>query len=175
MRTLYYIPELNTMADISSLLSDIGPDKEILFGEYGPLLPWAVPSDGPGSKENIFIEIILKNKNRDLVASSLVTAAGLGFRGAVIASGVFGEKVGMGKPVYDLDPSQALMLAEGLKKQGSLPENFIIGLRAPAGSAAAETRARFFIDHGADFIAVTEGAPIPEHQDKTVIIKEHKR
>lgn len=175
MQTLHYIPELNTTADIISLLSDIGPDKDVLFGEYGRLLPWVVQSTDAMKGGNRFVEIILKNKNRDLVTSSLISAAASGFQGALIASGIFGKKTGMGKPVYDLDPSQTLMLAIALRKEGSLPANFRIGLRAPTGSGAARERLRFFMENGADFIAVTESMPFPEFEDKTVIIKEYKR
>ncbi|HON77999.1 MAG TPA: hypothetical protein PK544_05880 [Spirochaetota bacterium] len=175
MQTLYYIPALNTTEHIASMLSDIGPEKEILFGEYGAMLPLAAPAAGAMNGGKRFIEIILSNKNRDLAAASLVSAAQLGFDGVVIASGVFGKKEGMGKPVYDLDPSQALMLATTLRKQKTLPETFTIGIRTPTGSGAAHERARFFIENGADFLAVPEGASIPEFEDKTVIIKEYKR
>ena len=81
----------------------------------------------------------------------------------------------MGKPVYDLDPSQTLKLAVTLRKQGTLPEKFKIGIRTPTGSSAAHERARFFIDNGADFLGVHEGASIPEYENKTIIIKEYKR
>jgi hypothetical protein len=175
MQTLYYIPELNTAADTIALLSDIGPDKDVLFGEYGRLLPWVLQSTDAMKGGNRFVEIILKNKNRELITSSLISAAASGFQGAVIASGIFGEKIGMGKPVYDLDPSQTLMLAMALRKEGSLPGNFRIGLRAPMGSGAAQERVRFFMENGADFVAVTENMPSPEFEDKTVIIKEYKR
>jgi 5,10-methylenetetrahydrofolate reductase len=119
----------------------------------------------------IFIELTAKNKNRDLIASHLVSAAASGFDGAVLASGVFDKKPGMARPVYDLDPSQMLKAALGLRAGGKLPAGFIIAVRSAVSEGAAMERARWLLRQGADFLAVT-GAPPGEFAGRALIIEE---
>jgi hypothetical protein len=132
----------------------------LLLGEYGAIDPLAVfgsirkSFDGP-----ILLEILAKNKNRDLIRTSLISSAACGFDGALLASGLFGAGAGMAKPVYDLDPAQMLRLALDLKKDGMLPSSFTIAVRSAAGEGPAERRARFYLDEGADYIALEGAAP----------------
>ena len=168
-----YAPRLETVDAIRTLERECADNDHILAGEYGRLSPLAFFHELKDlGCVNILVEIILKNKNRDLAESYLVTASVLGFRGAVLATGRFDGKPGMPMPVYDLDTAQALRLALDLRKGGRLRADFSIGVRAASGSGAAETRARSFIMGGADFIVLTGGELIHGIEDRTVIVKD---
>jgi len=166
-----YAPRLDTVDAMRALKKECADNDHILVGEYGRLSPLAFFHE---LKElgcaHILVEILLKNKNRDLAESYLLTASVLGYRGAVLAMGRFDERPGMPMPVYDLDTVQALRLALDLRNAGKLRTDFIIGVRAASGGGAAETRARAFILDGADFIVLSGGELIHGLEDRTVIV-----
>ena len=170
---LLYIPSLESIDRVRAACGAQGRAGEpLLLGEYGPYSPLAVAGrirefhGGP-----LFLELIAKNKNRDLVRSSLVSAPLSGFDGVVLASGRFLKGPGMAKPVYDLDPSQMLILAARMRNEGTLPETFTIAVRAPSGDGAASARARFFLENGADYLAFS-APPADEFKDRGLTIEE---
>lgn len=167
-----YIPCLNTIFEVDRLKKEIGENEAILLGEYGSISPLAAFHHIKGHfAGKIFLELIAKNKNRDLIKSYIITASSAGFDGIIIASGKFDRKESMAKPVYDLDPSQILLMAHSLRKSNLLPGDFEIGVRSAAGNGAVRERARFFLEHGADFIALAGVNPIEEFRDRTVYIQ----
>ncbi len=142
----------------------------MLFGEYG-LSPLVMKIDRTLSPSPL-MEIVLSNKNRELFIAFLRSAHAAGFSGAVIASGRFEKKDDMPMPVFDLDTTQALTIAVDLKKNGSLPDDFVIGVRAASGSEPAELRARHFLDLGADFIVLSNKNIIKGLESRTMICEE---
>ncbi len=168
-----YAPRLETLETLSALKNLCEAHGNILAGEYGDLSPLAFYHELKNlGCETLLVEILLKNKNRGLVESYLVTASSLGFSGAVLAMGSFDKSPGMPMPVYDLDTAQALRLALDMRKAGRLREDFRIGVRAASGSGAAETRARYYITEGADFIVLPPGGPVPGLEGHTITLKE---
>lgn len=159
MQTVRYLPALDHIDEISAIANKVKPDEPILVGEYGSLNPLAfaanIRSINGGRK---YLELILKNKNRELVETTLVTAAAVGLDGVVIASGTFNKSASMGKPVYDLDQAQALLLAISMRRAGRLPVAFQIGVRSAAGNGAVRERNVFYLREGADFILIPASA-----------------
>ena len=178
METVRYIPAINGTAELHELGKKIHTDDSLLLGEYGNLNPLSLFSfirDISMGKK--YLELILKNRNRELFDSFLCTAAAVGFDGAVIASGLFDRKSGMGKPVFDLDQAQALRRALSLRNEGRLAKGFILGIMSAAGNGAVRERAAFFLKEGADFIAIAEAAAgeeaaMKEFKDRICIIRE---
>lgn len=141
----------------------------ILFGEYG-LSPFLL-NTATTLLHSTLCEIVLSNKNRRLFATSLLSAHAARFSGAVIASGVFEKSEHMPMPVFDLDCTQALLIAIGLKKSKTLPQDFLIGVRAASESEIAELRARKFIELGADFVVLSNAKPIPGMETQTMFLE----
>lgn len=157
METMRYIPAIDSTDTIDDLKTVIQPNDSVLLGEDGLLNPVPLFSrmrEIPCKK--LYFELLSRNKNRDLIESFLLTGAAVGFDGVVIASGAFKKSENMGKPVYDLDPSQILKLALTMRSAGRIPENFDVGIRAATGGGPARERSLFFINEGADFIVVKE-------------------
>lgn len=153
MNSVSYIPSLMSLNDLDSLSPNLKGDENILFGEYGSFNPLAVYDRVKNlTKGKLLLEIISRNKNRNLIQSSLITASILGFHGVVLASGIFQRETPMAKPVYDLDPTQMLLMALNLRQSGSLRQDFIIALRSSSGMGPAETRARYLLEKGADYL-----------------------
>ncbi|HPA71014.1 MAG: hypothetical protein KBA61_13540 [Spirochaetes bacterium] len=173
--SLLYLPRIESVDDIRAAGKSCAENESLLAGEYGSLSPLSFHHElsklGCG---NVLIEIMLRNKSRDLAESYLVSASTLGFAGAVIATGAFEKRANMPMPVYDLDATQALMLAVGLKKRGTLRANFKIGVRAASGSEAAQARARHFVIAGADFIVMPHGEMVQGLEESTVLLREMK-
>ncbi len=159
MDTVRYLPTINSAADIDALPNRLKTEEPLLVGEYGSLNPLAfataIRNVNSGKK---FYELILRNKNRELVESCICTAAAVGFDGVVIASGAFNKSDTMGKPVYDLDQAQALLLAISLRRTGKIPSGFALGVRSAGGNGAVRERNSFYLREGADFILITGSA-----------------
>lgn len=168
-----YMPRIESLSKIEDLGCRGEEGVALLVGEYGPLAPLALFRElkGAGCGE-IYIEIILRNKSRELVASSLITASAVGFSGACIATGLFDRREHMPKPVYDLDIAQTLRLVMELRADGSLRRDFLVGARGAAGCDAARDRARSFLDAGADFIALPHGELIPGLETRIRAVRE---
>lgn len=132
--------------------------RYILFGEYG-LSPFLLKIEERISPRPL-VEVLLSNKNRQLFADFLRSAHAAGFSGAVIASGPFEKNADMPMPVFDLDAAQALHIAIEMKKAGVFSNDFLVGVRAAAGSEPATLRARNFLDSGADFIVLSNAKHI---------------
>jgi hypothetical protein len=172
---LVYLPRLDSIGELRSLEKLLSGDEHLLAGGYGTLSPLHFHHELPNTmRGRILIELLLKNHNRELAESGLITASMLGFAGAVIATGLFDKHPGMPMPVYDLDTSQALRLALDLKQNGKLRANFSIGVRAASVSEASRARARYFIDNGADFIVITDGGSVPGLEERTIPVRELK-
>jgi hypothetical protein len=166
--TIAYYPNI---ADLSAAeaFAKKHNDRYILFGERG-LSPFLMKFDG----NSLFplIEIALSNKNRELFSNTILSAPKAGFSGAVITTGSFKRNENMPMPVFDLDVTQALRIAIELKKNGLLPHDFRIGVRAASGSEPAELRARHFIELGADFIVLSNANMISGIEARTMICEE---
>lgn len=172
---LIYIARIDSVDELRSLESQVSGNEGLLTGEYGTVSPLYFHHEMPAPlREKTQVELILKNRNRDLAETFLITASLLGFAGAVIATGTFDLKPGMAKPVYDLDASQALRLALDLKRGRKLREDFLLGVRAASGSEASRERARYFIDNGADLIVITDGGSVPGLEERTIPLRELK-
>ena len=172
---LAYLPRIDTVDELRSLDKHLSPGEHLLAGAYGTLSPLNFHHELPDSVQDvIIIELLLKNLNRELVESHLITASMLGFAGTVIATGTFDRRPGMPMPVYDLDAAQALRLARDLKRNGKLREDFSIGVRAAGGSAASRERAGYFIKNGADFIVITDDSIVPGLEERTISLREMK-
>ncbi len=172
---LAYLPRIDSIEELRSLEKTLSGDEHLLAGEYGTLSPLHFHHELPNTlRGNTLIELLLKNRNRELVESGFITASLLGFAGAAIATGLFDKRPGMPMPVYDLDTSQALRLALDLKQHGKLRADFSIGVRAASGSEASRARARYFIENGADFIVITDGGSVPGLEEKTIPLRELK-
>ena len=171
--SLLYLPRLESVTTIRAAAKECAGYESLLAGEYGILPPLSFYHElkklGCG---NVLVEILLSNKNRELVESHLVTASVLGFSGAVIATGAFGKRADMPMPVYDLDTTQALRLAVDLRTRGRLRADFMIGVRAAWGSEAAQQRARYFVLGGADFIVMQGGEMVQGLEEFTVLLRE---
>ncbi|HSV96866.1 MAG TPA: hypothetical protein VLM75_08025 [Spirochaetota bacterium] len=168
---LAYIASIESIESAAASCAKVPAGSGILLGEYGRISPLAIAGHiGKAFTGPMFIEIVSKNKNRDLVHSGLVSSSICGFDGAVLASGLFDAGAGMAKPVYDLDPAQMLKLALKLKSEGTIPSSFIIIVRSAAGDGAAERRARHYLDEGADFIAL-DSAIMPALEQKSLLIE----
>ncbi len=166
--TLAYYPRIE---DISAAqeFTKTAQGHYVLFGEYG-ILPLVLKIDEKLSPRPLY-EIILSDKNRMLFINTLLSAHATFFSGAVISSGQFEKKDNMPMPVFDLDTTQALCAAVELKKKGTLPADFLLGVRAASGSETAELRARKFIDLGADFIVLSNAKPIHGLESHTMFLK----
>ncbi len=168
---LVYIASIESIEFVAASCAKVPAGTGILLGEYGRINPLAIAGDirksftGP-----MFIEIISKNKNRDLVHSTLVSSSACGFDGAVLASGLYNAGAGIAKPVYDLDPAQMLKLALELKGNGKIPASFIIATRSATGEGPVSRRARFYLDAGADYIAL-EGLASTPFERQTLFIE----
>ncbi|MCX7678700.1 MAG: hypothetical protein N2316_05725 [Spirochaetes bacterium] len=125
-------------------------ESYVLCGEYG-LSPFLLTRDEISAKRLLY-EVVLSNKNRNLFCDTILSAHAARFCGIVISSGSFEKTLSMPMPVFDLDVTQALSLATSLRKNGKIAPDFLLGVRAPSGSEAAEYRARYLIELGADFI-----------------------
>lgn len=173
--SLLYLPRIESVDDIRSIDNHCAENENLLAGEYGSLSPLSFYHElkklGCG---NHLVEIMLRNKSRDLVESYLVSASTLGFGGAVIATGTFEKRTNMPMPVYDLDTAQALRLAMEIKRNGKLRADFQIGVRATGGSEAAQARARYFVLAGADFIVMPGGEMVQGLEEFTVLLREMK-
>jgi hypothetical protein len=171
--SLLYLPRLESIAAMRAAAKECAGYESLLAGEYGILSPLSFYHElrelGCG---NVLVEILLRNKNRELVESHLVTASVLGFNGAVIATGAFEKRAGMPMPVYDLDTAQALRLAVDLRSRDRLRADFTIGVRAASGNEAAQQRARYFVLGGADFIVMPGGEMVQGLEEFTVLLRE---
>lgn len=157
MEIIKYIPAIDSVDTIDDLKTVIQPKDLVLLGEDGLLNPLPLFSRMREiTCKRLYFELLSKNKNRDLIESFLLTGAAVGFDGVVIASGSFKKSENMGKPVYDLDPSQILKLALSMRSAGRIPENFDVGVRAATGDGPARERSLFLINEGADFIVVKD-------------------
>ncbi len=173
MKIVKYIPAIERLHLIDDLKEIIQSEDMVLFGEYGVFNPISLASAiGELICQKKFIEITARNRNRELIRSSLHTGAAAGFDGVIIASGSFNREAGMGKPVYDLDPTQMLKLALTLRSDGKIDQSFSIGIRAAIGDGAPAARARFLLREGADFIAVTEDPVTDDLREHAVLIEE---
>ncbi len=173
MAIFKYLPALNDAGTMTAQIKKVfSGEAVLLLGEYGVLSPLAaITKAREAFSGRIYLELIAKNKNRDLIESFLISAASSGFDGVVIASGRFDKKTGMGRPVYDLDPAQILKAAVQLKGEGRLPAGFAITVRSAAAGEAALERARYFLRSGADCLAVS--APPPEElKGRAIFIEE---
>lgn len=168
---LAYVASIESIDAIAAALARIPNEKTLILGEYGPISPLAVLDRVRKSFDGaVLLEIIAKNKNRDLIKSAILTSAACGFDGVLLASGVFTAGGGTAKPVYDLDPAQMLKLALDLRKHGAVPESFVIAVRSASGNGPAELRARWYIGEGADYIALEKGS-IPGLEPKTLLVE----
>lgn len=157
MEIIKYIPAIDSVDTIDELKTVIQPKDLVLLGEDGLLNPLPLFSRMREiTCKRLYFELLSKNKNRDLIESFLLTGAAVGFDGVVIASGSFKKSENMGKPVYDLDPSQILKLALSMRSAGRIPENFDVGVRTATGDGPARERSLFLIKEGADFIVVKD-------------------
>jgi hypothetical protein len=173
MKIVKYIPAIEHLHLIDGLKDIIQPDDMVLFGEYGVFNPLSLVSAiHELNCQKRYLELIARNKNRELIRSSLHTGAAVGFDGVIIASGSFNKQSGMGKPVYDLDPTQILKLALALRREGGIDQSFSIGIRVAIGDGAPAARARFLLKEGADLIAVTEDPVIDDLRERAVLIEE---
>jgi len=172
MKYIKYLPSVDDISEIEYFIKGLSPDDLILIGEYGQLNPFSIYYEIKSCfNGEIFIEINARDKNKDLIVSYICTAFSLGFKGLVISSGKFEKKEGMAKPVYDLDPSQILMVAVSLKEK-KFGDDFIIGIRSASGTGAVYERAKFFIENGADFLVFDNNNVIEDFKNRTVIIQE---
>ncbi|MCP4131181.1 MAG: hypothetical protein GY754_09395 [bacterium] len=168
-----YLASVNDFQDVEQVKTKVSAGEALLIGEYGDLNPLSVYHKAKETvSSKLFMEIQAKNKNRDLIASSMISACKLGFDGIVLTSGLFDKKPGMAKPVYDLDPSQMLKLAAVLREEKKIADNFLIGVRSPAGGAAAKERARSFLENKADFIVLAEPDVFEDLAEKTRIVED---
>jgi len=173
MASIKYLPALTDLARAGEVIRRaVSPGDTLMLGEYGPLAPIAF-FNGLSKLHagKIFLELITKNKNRDLVRSFMTTAAASGFQGVVIATGVLKKEDYMARPVYDIDPTQVLKMAIDMRASGLLPKTFTIGIRTASGCCAVIERARYLVDNGADFLA-SRGEKIEEFRNLTVAIEE---
>jgi len=168
---LAYMASIESMEQVAALGANVPDKTALLLGEYGAICPIAV-LDGIRQtlKGPVLLELLSKNKNRDLIRSSIITSAACGFQGVLLASGIFSSGDGKAKPVYDLDQAQMLRLALGLRETEAIPNSFIIAVRSASGNAPAELRARWYIEEGADYIALEKGA-VPGLESKTLLIE----
>ena len=175
MNTVKYLPALNDIARAKELIKrSVPPESILLVGEYGRLNPLSLAGDLKKIHSGrIFLELISKNKNRDLLLSYLVSAPAAGFDGVIIAAGKLIRETYMARPVYDLDPAQTLRVAADLKRKGDLPAAFQIAIRSASGDgeSAVYERARWYLDHGAEFLA-SGGAPVNGLGERTLLIEE---
>lgn len=168
---LSYLASIESIDTAVAAGAKIPAESGLLLGEYGTINPLVIFGHlrtsfiGP-----LLLEILAKNKNRDLIRSNLISSAAGGLDGVILASGLFGASGGMAKPVYDLDPAQMLRLALKLRSEGTLPASFTIAVRSAAGDGASERRARWYLDEGADYIAL-EGATSPLFGERTLFIE----
>ncbi len=168
---LAYVASIESMEQASALGASVPDKTALLLGEYGAISPMAVLDRVRQSlKEPVLLELLAKNRNRDLIRSSIITSAACGFQGVLLASGVFSSGDGKAKPVYDLDQAQMLRLALGLRETGAIPNSFVIAVRCASGNAPAELRARWYIEEGADYVALEKGA-ISGLESKTLLIE----
>lgn len=168
---LVYMASIESMDAGAAALGRIPEKTALLLGEYGPIDPLAAVNRVRESFDGaVLLEIIARNKNRNSIKSAILTAASCGFDGVLLASGVFSAGGGTAKPVYDLDPPQMLKLALGLRTRGIVPESFVIAVRSASGSGPAELRARWYIEEGADYIALEKGS-IPGLEPKTLLVE----
>ena len=170
---LKYKPSLNSIEDVDHIKKSIKSEDMVLVGDYGAVNPLALVDK---LKEldcsGLFLEVTSADKNRDAIESAILSAAVTGFKGVVIASGLFNKKNGMGKPVYDLDTPQMLKLAASMKEEKKIDGEFQIGVRSPSGSKAADARSRYFMENGADFLLFTGDDISGEAADKSFIEEE---
>lgn len=166
---LIYFPRIENIRSAEDCAKN-AQGTYVLFGEYG-LSPFALRIDDSFTPRPL-CEILLSNKNRGLFIATLLSAHASLFSGAVIASGKFEKKDNMPMPVFDLDAAQALAIAVDLKKNGTLPQNFLIGVRAASGSEPAELRARHYLDCGADFIVLSNKKRIPSIESRIMVCEE---
>ncbi len=173
MKTVKYLSALNDIARAKEIVEkNVLPESILLVGEYGRLNPLSFAGDlKKAHGGQLFLELITKNKNRDLLQSYLVSAPSAGFDGVVIAAGKLSREACMARPVYDLDPAQTLKMAVELKQKGDLPAAFQIAMRSASGESAVLKRARYYLDHGADFLA-SGGSPMEGLKERTLIIEE---
>jgi hypothetical protein len=173
MEIIKYIPAIDSIRTIDELKTVIQPNDSVLLGEYGLLSPVPLFSRiREITCKKLYFELLSKNKNRDLIESFLLTGAAVGFNGVVIASGIFKESENMGKPVYDLDPSQILRLALSMRSDGRINKNFDVGVRAATGDGPARERTLFFLNEGADFIAVKDSNIDDDLKKRAFIIQQ---
>jgi hypothetical protein len=169
MKRAHYLSSIDTIPQALDQAKNAPAADILVLGEYGAITPLALAAHLRAAvKTPLYIEIIARNKNRDLIRSYLLSAAAAGFDGILLATGRFNRAPGMAKPVYDMDPSQMLVMALSMRNEGLLPKGFVIAVRAPSGSEAALARARWLLDNGADLIAVEE--PAQGASDRTIII-----
>lgn len=173
MKTVHYLSALNDIAQAKEIIGkSVSPESILLVGEYGRLNPLSFAGEiKKAHGGRLFLELITKNKNRDLVRSYLVSAPAAGFDGVVIAAGRLSREAYMARPVYDLDPAQTLKMAVELRQKGELPTAFQIALRSASGESAMLERARYYLEQGADFLA-TSGSHMEELKERTLMIEE---
>jgi len=173
MHTLKYLAKADSLNDIEAIRGKLSADDALLVGEYGSLLPLAFFAELRKLPcEKILYEMTARNKNRDVVRSSIITAYTLGFDGVVIASGQFRKGDNMARPVYDLDPAQMLNMMMHLQMDRVMSTSFLIGVRAPVGSEAAKARARYYLENGADLLVIGKNDAPAGTTKKTVILEE---
>ena len=169
MKSMIYVPALESRGGLDILKKTGG--EPVLFGD-GPLNPAAffteISALAPGGK---YIEITGRDRNRDRITADLRTASEAGFSGAVLAAGPFFRDGVMPMPVYDLDPTQMLVLAAGIRKGGLLRGDFLLGVRSAGGDGFVLARARALVERGADFLLLEKGALLPGLENKTVMLE----
>ncbi len=171
LKKIAYVSSIHSQADIDQIKRIASNDTLLLIGENGGLSPLSIYNELKKINcDGLYIEVTARNKNRDLIATTMISAGYSGFDGIIISSGRFNKKENMAKPVYDLDPSQMLNLAMQLKSENKIGKTFAIGVQSPIGSEAAQARARYFLDNGADFIAIEGDDVIEEFKDRTAIL-----
>lgn len=175
MKTVKYLAALNDIARTKEIIKkSVPPESILLVGEYGRLNPLSLAGDLKKIHSgSLFLELISKNKNRDLLLSYLISAPAAGFDGVVIAAGRMRREARMARPVYDLDSAQTLRVAADLKRKGDLPAGFQIAIRSASGDgeSAVFERARWYLDHGAEFLA-SGGPPMEGLRERTLVIEE---
>ena len=163
---------MHSRADIDRLKGTTGDGGMVLVGDSGPLDPLAFAAELKSAcAAGVFLELTARNRNRDEIRTRLVTSSAVGFAGVIISSGLFNKSENMAKPVYDLDPTQIVMLAGILKKEGRIRDDFTIGVRSAAGTGAVSARAQFLLSNGASFIAFPDDAAPGEFDDRTVVLQ----
>ncbi len=171
MMELLYIRDIDTLEKFDSLLAGIDPEKPILVSDAGTIDPLLMMIRARNARESgIYLECTGRNRNRDGIRTLLITAGQMNPAGIVFGAGRFNRVENMAKPVYDLDPTQMLAMAVGLRDEKLLNSDCLLLVRAAAGSPSALARARSLLESGADYIALEGNELYDEIREKTAVI-----